>query len=99
MDKEKGHDVSPKEVVMMSKKVESKGSVTPIKKIPDEDMNSTKHCRSLRFLLNKQPSAKKGVAFKFEQNGEDPIYVTHDDVDQFLKMSWLNISILEIFLK
>ncbi|KAL8116439.1 hypothetical protein AgCh_022799 [Apium graveolens] len=98
-DKEKGYDISPKKVVMMPKKVESKGSVTPVKKSLDDDTNSTEHCRSLRFLLNKLPSNKKGSVFKYEENGEDPIYVAHEDVDQFLKMSWLNIPILEIFLK
>lgn len=99
MDKEKGHDISPKKVVMMPKKVESKGSVTPVKKSPDDDTNSTEHCRSLRFLLKKLSTNKKGSLFKYEENGEDPIYVAHEDVDQFLKMSWLNIPILEIFLK
>ncbi|KAL8110520.1 hypothetical protein AgCh_026298 [Apium graveolens] len=99
MDKEKGHDISPKKVLMMPKKVESKGSVTPVKKSPDDDTNSTEHCRSLRFLLKKLSTNKKGSLFKYEENGEDPIYVAHEDVDQFLKMSWLNIPILEIFLK
>ncbi|KAL8148879.1 hypothetical protein AgCh_006037 [Apium graveolens] len=98
MDKEKGHDISPKKVVMMPKKVESKGSVTPVKKSPDDDTNSTEHCRSLRFFLKKLSTNKKGSIFKYEENGEDPIYVAHEDVDQFLKMSWLNIPILEFFL-
>ncbi|KAL8147766.1 hypothetical protein AgCh_005183 [Apium graveolens] len=81
MDKEKGHDISPKKVVMMPKKVESKGSVTPVKKSPDDDTNSTEHCRSLHFLLKKLSTNKKGSLFKYEENGEDPIYVAHEDVD------------------
>ena len=86
----------------MTKKVESKGSVTPIKKthaVSSDDMNSSDNIRSLRFLLNKRPSSKKGEVFKFEENGEDPIYITYEDVNQFLQMSWLNIPILELFLK
>ncbi|KAL8109981.1 hypothetical protein AgCh_025911 [Apium graveolens] len=89
----------PKDLVTLGQKVESKGSVTPVKKSPDDDTNSTEHCRSLRFLLKKLSTNKKGSLFKYEENGEDPIYVAHEDVDQFLKMSWLNIPILEFFLK
>lgn len=95
--------MSPKRIVQIPKKVESKGSVTPMKKTPPavlgDYINSSEHCRSLRFLLNKSPPSKKGEVFKFEKNGEDPIYITYEDGDQFLKMSWLNRSILEIFLK
>ncbi|KAL8145947.1 hypothetical protein AgCh_003902 [Apium graveolens] len=98
----KKSDTSLKKNVQVPKKVESKGSVTPIKKTPpllDDDIHSSEHCRSLRFLLTKRPPTKKSEVFKYEENGEDPIYITPEDVDQFLKMSWLNISVLEIFLK
>ncbi|XP_074332491.1 uncharacterized protein LOC141670505 isoform X1 [Apium graveolens] len=97
----KKSDTSLKKNVQVPEKVESKGSVTPIKKTPpllDNDIHSSEHCRSRRFLLNKRPPTKKSEVFKYEENGEDPIYITPEDVDQFLKMSWLNISVLEIFL-
>lgn len=102
METKKGHEMTPKKFVEMTKNVESKGSVTPMKKSQPsrgDDINSSEHCRSLRFLLTRSPYDKKGVVFKFEEDGEDPIYVTHEDVDQFLKMSCLNIPILEICLK
>lgn len=67
MDKEKGHDINPEKVVMMPKKVESKGSVTPVKKIPNDDTNSTKNYRSLHFLLNKLPSTKKGSSLSMKK--------------------------------
>ena len=88
LEKKKG----PENVV---KRPESKGSVTPIKK-GMSDENSTQNCRSLRYLL--EQSGSKGATFIF-QDGGVPIYVTYEDVDQFLKKCWLNIPILEIFLK
>ena len=102
MEKKKGHEKTPKRIVQDTKEVESKGSVTPVKKttpVFGDDINSSEHCRSIRYLLNKMPPSKKDDTFKFEENGEDPIYITFEDVDQFLKMSCLNIPILELFLK
>lgn len=90
-----------KQAPLVSKKVESKGSATPIMRNPPllhDDPISTEHCRALRFLLDKRISREKDVMFMLEE-GEEKIYVTSEDVDQFLKMSWLNISILEIFIK
>lgn len=84
------------------KKVENKGSVTPIKEnqlFLRDDIYSTENCQSLHFLLNNFPSSQKDDVFKFKQNDEDPIYVTCEDVYEFLRMSWINIPILEIFLK
>ncbi|WOH15073.1 hypothetical protein DCAR_0934608 [Daucus carota subsp. sativus] len=92
LENKKGHDKRSKDVVT---KPESKGSATQKNKgLGDE--NSTQNCRSLRYLL--EQSNAKGTTFTFEQDGE-PIYVTYEDVDQFLKRSWLNIPILEIFSK
>ncbi|KAL8112988.1 hypothetical protein AgCh_020343 [Apium graveolens] len=57
----------PQEKVQVPKKVESKGSVTPIKKTPpllDDDINSSEHCQSLPFLLNKRPPTKKSESVK-----------------------------------
>lgn len=84
----------------MPNKVESKGSVTSVKKtyaVSGDDLNSTEHIRSLRFLLNKRSSSKKDEIFKFEDDGEEPIHITYEDVDQFLNLSWLNIPIIELF--
>ncbi|XP_017228676.2 ubiquitin-like-specific protease 1 [Daucus carota subsp. sativus] len=92
LENKKVHDKRSKDVVT---KPESKGSATQKNKgLGDE--NSTQNCRSLRYLL--EQSNAKGTTFTFEQDGE-PIYVTYEDVDQFLKRSWLNIPILEIFSK
>ena len=92
MEKKKGHEKSPEKVVT---KPESKGSATQLKKgVSDE--NSTQNCRSLRYLLEQRGS--KDATFTFE-DGTITIYVTYEDVDQFLKKSWLNIPILEIYSK
>lgn len=102
LEKQKGHVMNPKRTIQMSKKVESKGSVTAAKKTPtllNDDINSSENCRSLRFLLNKRPSNKKDDVFKFQEDGKDPIHIGPEDVDQFLKMSCLNTSILEFFSK
>lgn len=102
LEKQKSHEMSPKRTVQKSKKVKSKGSVTPMKKnltVLNDDINSTENCRSLRFLLNKRPSTEKDDVFKFEEDGKDPIHIGPEDVDQFLKMSCLNTSILEVFSK
>ncbi|KAL8094186.1 hypothetical protein AgCh_035889 [Apium graveolens] len=64
----KKSDTSLKKNVQVPEKVESKGSVTPIKKTPpllDNDIHSSEHCRSLRFLLNKRPPTKKSEVFKY----------------------------------
>ncbi|XP_017218614.1 uncharacterized protein LOC108196049 isoform X3 [Daucus carota subsp. sativus] len=92
LEKKKGLEKSPKNVV---RRPESKGSTTPVKK-GSGDNNSTQNCRSLRYLL--EQSGSKGATFTF-QDGGIPIYVTYEDVDQFLKKCWLNIPILEIFSK
>ena len=102
MEKKKSHKMTPKGKVQDSEKVESKGSVTPVKKnraVLGDDINLSEHCAGLSFLLKKRPPNKKGDVFTFEESGEDPIYITPEDVDQFLKMSWLNTPIIEIFLK
>ncbi|KAL8133553.1 hypothetical protein AgCh_008861 [Apium graveolens] len=65
LEKKKLHEITP---IQKSSKVESKGSVTPLKQSPQE-------------------------------NGDGPIYITLEDVNQFLRMSWLNIPIVELFLK
>ncbi|KAL8105974.1 hypothetical protein AgCh_029694 [Apium graveolens] len=62
----KKSETSLKKNVQVPKKVESKGSLTPIKKTPsllNDDIHSSEHCRSLRFLLNKRPSTKKSEVF------------------------------------
>nr|XP_017252692.1 PREDICTED: uncharacterized protein LOC108223115 isoform X2 [Daucus carota subsp. sativus] len=92
LEKKKGLEKSPKNVV---RRLESKGSTTPVKK-GSGDENSTQNCRSLRYLL--EQSGSKGATFTF-QDGGIPIYVTYENVDQFLKKCWLNIPILEIFSK
>ena len=78
MEKKKHHEKSPENIV---KRLESKGSVTPMKKVMSDE-NSIQNCRSLRYLLE-QPGSK-GATFNF-QDGGAPIYVTYEDVDQFLK--------------
>ena len=105
MEKNIVHERTPKNVTRLPRTVESKGSVTPIKRtrtplaVIGDDTSLSEHCRSLRFLLNKRTSIAKDEVFKFEEIGEQMIYVTPEDVDQFLKMSDLNVSILEIFIK
>ncbi|KAL8128018.1 hypothetical protein AgCh_014811 [Apium graveolens] len=93
------HEMTP---IQKSSKVESKGSVTPLKQIPQvvgDDINLRDHCAGLSFLLKKRPPSKKSDAFIFEENGDGPIYITLEDVNQFLRMSWLNIPIVELFVK
>ena len=103
MEKKKySSETTTKKVHRKLKKVESKGSTTPIKKSQAflvDDTILTKNCRSLSFVLNNLPSTKKDEVFKFEQNQEATTYVTLEDINQFLRMSWLNISILQIFTK
>ncbi|XP_074326989.1 uncharacterized protein LOC141664932 [Apium graveolens] len=99
LEKKKLHEMTP---IQKSSKVESKGSVTPLKQSPQvvgDDINSSDHCAGLSFLLKKRPPSKKSDAFIFEENGDGPIYITLEDVNQFLRMSWLNIPIVELFLK
>ena len=100
MEKKKVHEMAPKQI-QKSRKVESIGSVTPIRKSPTvagDDINLSDHCAGLTFLLKKR-HPKKTDPFIFLENGEEPIYITPEDVNQFLTMSWLNIPILEIFQK
>ncbi|XP_063948209.1 uncharacterized protein LOC108217919 [Daucus carota subsp. sativus] len=102
LEKKKSHKMTPKAKVHDSEKVESKGSVTPVKKnrpIIVDDISLSEHCAGLSFLLKKRPPNKKGDVFTYEENGEDLIHITPEDVDQFLKMRWLNTPIIEIFLK
>ncbi|KAL8146476.1 hypothetical protein AgCh_004274 [Apium graveolens] len=99
LEKKKLHEMTP---IQKSSKVESKGPVTPLKQSPQvvgDDINSSDHYAGLSFLLKKRPPYKKSDAFIFEENGDGPIYITLEDVNQFLRMSWLNIPIVELFLK
>ena len=99
MEKKKLQEMTP---IQKSSKVESKGSVTPLKQSPQvvgDDINSSDHCAGLSFLLKKSPPSKKSDAFVFEENGDGPIYITLEDCNQFLRMSWLNIPIVELFVK
>ncbi|KAL8105374.1 hypothetical protein AgCh_029245 [Apium graveolens] len=99
LEKKKLHEMTP---IQKSSKVESKGSVIPLKQSPQvvgDDINSSDHCADLSFLLKKRPPSKKSDAFIFEENGDGPIYITLEDVNQFLRMSWLNIPIVELFVK
>ncbi|KAL8099663.1 hypothetical protein AgCh_032066 [Apium graveolens] len=99
LEKKKLQEMMP---IQKSSKVESKGSVTPLKQSPQvvgDDINSSEHCAGLSFLLKKRPPSKKSDAFVFEENGDGPIYITLEDVNQFLRMSWLNIPIVELFVK
>ncbi|KAL8156662.1 hypothetical protein AgCh_001668 [Apium graveolens] len=99
LEKKKLQEMTP---IQKSSKVESKGSVTPLKQSPQvvgDDINSSDHCAGLSFLLKKRPPSKKSDAFIFEENGDGPIYITLEDVNQFLRMSWLNIPIVELFVK
>ncbi|KAL8149281.1 hypothetical protein AgCh_006327 [Apium graveolens] len=99
LEKKKLQEMTP---IQKSSKVESKGSVTPLKQSPQvvgDDINSSDHCAGLSFLLKKRPPSKKSNAFVFEENGDGPIYITLEDVNQFLRMSWLNIPIVELFVK
>ncbi|KAL8131230.1 hypothetical protein AgCh_007230 [Apium graveolens] len=99
LEKKKLHEMTP---IQKSSKVESKGSVTPLKQSPQvvgDDINSSDHCAGLSFLLKKRPPSKKSNAFVFEENGDGPIYITLEDINQFLRMSWLNIPIVELFVK
>ncbi|KAL8118860.1 hypothetical protein AgCh_016375 [Apium graveolens] len=99
LEKKKLQEMTP---IQKSSKVESKGSVTPLKQSPQvvgDDINSSDHCAGLSFLLKKRPPSKKSDAFVFEENGDGPIYITLEDVNQFLRMSWLNIPIVELFVK
>ncbi|KAL8112942.1 hypothetical protein AgCh_020311 [Apium graveolens] len=66
LEKKKSETILKKNV-HVPKKVESKGSVTPIKKTPplfSDNIHSSEHCRSLCFLLNKRPPTKKSELFK-----------------------------------
>ena len=67
--------------------------------VSSDDINSTDHCAGLSFLLKKRHPSQKSDPFIYGGNGEDPIYITPEDVNQFLTMSWLNIPIVEMFLK
>ena len=63
MEKKKSHKMTPKGKVQDSEKVESKGSVTPVKKnraVLGDDINLSEHCAGLSFLLKKRPPNKKG---------------------------------------
>jgi hypothetical protein len=97
-------ETTPEKDIRLPKVVESKGSATLVNKTPPlalhgDDANSSEHCRSLRYLLKKRTFAEKDVVFKFEEIGEQPIYVPPVDVDEFLRMACLSASILEIFIK
>ena len=53
---------------------------------------------TLHFLVNNLPHeattisiAKNEDMFKWHPTFKDPIYVTHGDVDEFLRLGWLNI--------
>ncbi|KAL8107464.1 hypothetical protein AgCh_024030 [Apium graveolens] len=99
LEKKKLQEMTP---IQKSSKVESKGSVTPLKQSPQvvgDDINLSDHCAGLIFLLKKRPPSKKSDAFVFEETGDGPIYITLEDVNQFLRMSWLNIPIVELFIK
>ncbi|KAL8101586.1 hypothetical protein AgCh_033474 [Apium graveolens] len=99
LEKKKLQEMTP---IQKSSKVESKRSVTPLKQSPQvvgDDINSSDHCAGLSFLLKKRPPSKKFDAFIFEENGDGLIYITLEDVNQFLRMSWLNIPIVELFVK
>ncbi|XP_074382333.1 uncharacterized protein LOC141724202 [Apium graveolens] len=99
LENKKLHEMTP---IQKSSKVESKGSVTPLKQSPQvvgDDINSSDHCAGLSFLLKKRPPSKKSDAFIFEENGDGPIYITLEDVNQVLRMRWLNIPIVELFVK
>lgn len=68
------------------------------------DINLSEKCRALRFIVHNLPRgsttevAKNEEVFNCFKNNDLPIYVTPGDVDEFLRMSWLNIPILQIFM-
>lgn len=99
--------MTTKKVPRKPKKITSKGSATPTQKslsFLGDDINLSEKCQSLRYVIKNLPphmestKVQKGEVFKFNENQEVPIYVTREDVDQFLRMRWLNIPIVQIFM-
>lgn len=70
MEKKKSHKMTPKAKVHDSEKVESKGSVTPVKKnrpIIVDDISLSEHCAGLVSCSKKGPLIKKVMSLRMKK--------------------------------